>query len=300
MKKSNPLLKKNITAVVSVVFVCVLSAILNCLFIFRTSIKIVEQNKNVITPILLAVYTITAVLTVLFYFQENKGFYKTGLVTLILLLITSIILYILEVSGVLYKIDSVEDLREFISSYGGWSVVIFLIVQIMQVTVVPIPGVVAIGAGVLLFGPFVGALLSFVGITMGSVIAFYIGRCLGYRVASWLVGEEDLKKAMNAVKGKDKVILTFMFLFPFFPDDLLCFVAGLSSMSTKFFLIMITVTRLVSTFTTAYSVNGSLIPYDTWWGIIIWAGLIVGCILLVKAVYKNSDKIENFFKRQKK
>lgn len=300
MKKSNPLLKKNITAVVSVVVVCVLSAILNCLFIFRTSIKIVEQNKNVITPILLAVYTITAVLTVLFYFQENKGFYKTGLVTLILLLITSIILYILEASGVLYKIDSVEDLREFISSYGGWSVVIFLIVQIMQVTVVPIPGVVAIGAGVLLFGPFVGALLSFVGITMGSVIAFYIGRCLGYRVASWLVGEEDLKKAMNAVKGKDKVILTFMFLFPFFPDDLLCFVAGLSSMSPKFFLIMITVTRLVSTFTTAYSVNGSLIPYDTWWGIIIWAVLIVGCILLVKAVYKNSDKIENFFKRQKK
>ena len=91
-----------------------------------------------------------------------------------------------------------------------------------------------------------------------------------------------------------------MFLFPFFPDDLLCFVAGLSSMSPKFFLIMITVTRLVSTFTTAYSVNGSLIPYDTWWGIIIWAVLIVGCILLVKAVYKNSDKIEHFFKRQKK
>lgn len=299
MKKNNSVIK-NIIAVFSVSLVCVVTAILNCLFIFQTSIKIVEQNKNKITPIIIAVYAITAILTVLFYFQENKGFYKTGLVTLIFLFLTSFVLYLLEVSGFLYKIDSVEDLREFISSYGVWSVAIFLIVQILQVTVVPIPGVIAIGAGVLLFGPFVGALLSFIGITIGSVIAFFVGRCLGYKVASWLVGEEDLKKAMNAVKGKDKVILTFMFLFPFFPDDLLCFVAGLSSMSIRFFMIMITGTRLISTFMTAYSVNGSLIPYNTWWGLIIWSILIAICILLVKTVYKNSDKIENFFKRQKK
>ena len=132
--KSKGLEKKNIIAVVSVILICVISAILNCLFVFNTSIKIVERNRNVITPIVLAVYTITAVLTVLFYFQENKGFYKTGLVTLIFLLITSFVLYLLEASGVLYKIDSVEDLREYISSYGGWSVLIFLIVQIMQVS----------------------------------------------------------------------------------------------------------------------------------------------------------------------
>lgn len=238
--------------------------------------------------------------TVFFCLTDREIFYKTGLLVLVTVCLFVTGLFVLYVSGFLDRVDSVEDLREFISSYGGLSVLLFLFVQILQVTVIPIPGVVTIGAGVLLFGPFWGAVLSFVGIMLGSIIAFYIGRVLGSKAVRWLVGKENLEKGLKLVKGKDKVVLSFMFLFPFFPDDLLCFVSGLSSMSAKFYLVMITVTRTVSVFTTAYSVNGSLIPYNTWWGVLIWAVLIVGCLLLVRIVYKNSEKLEKFFKRRKK
>lgn len=247
-----------------------------------------------------ALLAVLAVLTVVFASIGKDLLYRIFLTIIIFVFLMAALFYTLYETGFLDKIDSVEDLRNFIKPYGALSVVIFLIMQILQVIALPIPGFVSVGAGVLLYGAFWGAVLSFIGIMMGSVIAFAVGRCLGFRAACWLVGKENLEKGMALVKGKDKIILTFMFLFPFFPDDVLCFVSGLSSMSWKFFLIMITITRLISVFTTAYSVNGSLIPYDTWWGILIWAVLIVGCLFLVKVVYKHSDKIENFFKSRKK
>ena len=106
----------------------------------------------------------------------------------------------------------------------------------------------------------------------------------------------NLDKGLELVKGKDKVILTFMFLFPFFPDDVLCFVAGLSSMSVPYYIVMITITRIINIVVSAYSVNGSIIPYNTWWGILLWIAVFILVAALCYVIYKHGDKIENFFK----
>jgi len=148
------------------------------------------------------------------------------------------------------------------------------------------------------------SILIIIGILIGTFTAYYIGKYPGEKVVAWLVGRENLDKTLKLVKGKDKIVLTFMFLFPFFPDDVLCFVAGMSSMSQLYFIIMILITRVISVYTTAYSVNGSLIPYNTPWGIAIWALLIALTIGIAVFIYKHGDKIEtkikNIFKRKKK
>ena len=246
------------------------------------------------------VVLVLGLVTAAFSLFGSEFLYKTGFVCLVFVFICSGGLYILSVTGFLSKIDSVEALREYIASYGALSAIYFFVLQILQVVILPIPGVIAIGAGVLLFGPFLGATLSLAGILAGSFMAFFIGRRFGYKAVSWLVGRENLDKTLELVKGKDKLVLSFMFFFPFFPDDVLCFVSGLSSMSFKFFGIMIFSARLISTYATAYSVNGSLIPYNTWWGILIWAILIAGTFFLVKFVYSNGERIEKFFKKIKK
>ena len=121
---------------------------------------------------------------------------------------------------------------------------------------------------------------------------------LGYKVAGWMVGKETLDNCLKSVKNKDKVVLTFMFLFPFFPDDVLCFVAGLSSMSTLYFSIMITVCRIISVALSAYSLNGNIIPFNTWWGIVLWIVVFALTALLSIYLYKNGDKIERYFKKR--
>lgn len=291
---------KSFFSVILAILSGVVSASLLIVYVTSAGGGLLSVYGNVICFVVATVICLITAFTVAFVFYRKNLFYKTGLLCLILLAIFSIALYVLSATGFLDKIDSVEDLREFISSYGGLSVLIFLLVQILQVTVVPIPGVITIGAGVLLFGPLLGAILSYFGILLGSIIAFFIGKKLGYKVACWLVGKDGLDKGLALVKGKDKIVLTFMFLFPFFPDDVLCFVSGLTTMSTGYFIVVNVITRFISTFTTAYSVNGSLIPYDTWWGLAIWGVLIACTIWLVKIVYNNSEKIEKIFKRLKK
>ena len=79
-----------------------------------------------------------------------------------------------------------------------------------------------------------------------------------------------------------------------FPDDVLCFVAGLSSMTWVYFTVMITVTRALSVFSTAYSFE--LIPFTTWWGILIWVVLAILVALSFWLVLKFSDDIDAFIK----
>jgi uncharacterized membrane protein YdjX (TVP38/TMEM64 family) len=121
---------------------------------------------------------------------------------------------------------------------------------------------------------------------------------LGYPVVKWIVGKETLDKWLNKVKGKDYLILSLMFLLPMFPDDVLCFIAGLSSMTWLYFIIMIIVTRLISVVTTAYSFE--LIPFNTWWGILTWVIIFAIVVLAFYLVCKYSDQIDNFVKNKLK
>lgn len=173
--------------------------------------------------------------------------------------------------------------------------VFYILLQYLQVVLLPIPGFVSTAAGVALFGPFYTFLYSFIGVTLGSLTAFYIGRKFGNKAVAWMIGEDVLKKWMKKVKGKDNFILTAMFFLPIFPDDVLCFIAGLSSMTTKYFVWMIIVSRLLAILTTCYSVN--FIPFNTWWGISVWIGLILFIVVLFIALYKNLDKIQGKFER---
>ncbi len=89
-----------------------------------------------------------------------------------------------------------------------------------------------------------------------------------------------------------------MFLLPLFPDDVLCFVAGLSSMTWGYFIIMIILTRALSVFSTAYSFE--LIPFNTWWGILIWIIIAALVIASFYFVCKYSERIDKFIKSKLK
>ncbi len=255
------------------------------------------NNKRVIVFGITTSVSIITLISLFYSFSKNKFIYKLTIVVLSIFSILICALYILKITGVLEQIDSVESLRSYVASFGYWAVVIYILLNTLQVVVLPLPGFITLGTGVALFGALKTAIYSFIGISLGSLIAFFIGRVLGYKVVCWLVGKETLDKTIKSIKNKDKVILTFMFLFPFFPDDILCFVAGLSSMSTPYFIGMILVCRLISVFSTAYSLNGSIIPYNTWWGILLWIVLFVVIVSISMLIYKKGEKIEKYFKK---
>ena len=224
--------------------------------------------------------------------------YKALLGVLVLIALILFVLFILQKTGFLSLINDPERYKEYLSTTGAWMPFVYVLIQYLQVVVLPIPSVVTTVAGVVLFGPFLAAIYSFLGIVFGSITAFFVGRKLGVKAAAWTVGEETLRRWQEKLKGKDNFILTAMLFLPMFPDDVLCFVAGLSSMSNAYFIIIIILARAVGVFGTCYSFN--FIPFNTWWGICVWVAIIAAIILLFLIVYKNTDKINSWIEKHVK
>lgn len=298
MKKNKIENLKTILSYSVIVLLGAASVAFGLMYVEITGVKFLIENKEIIEGLFISIIGVLTILSIICQIANHNFVYKLTFLTLAFMTAALAVLYIVKITGFWDKIGSVEALREYVSGFGAFGVIIFIIIQFLQVTVLPIPGFITISVGVLLFGAFWGTVYSVIGIVSASVVAFFIGRVFGYKVASWLVGKENLDKALIMVKGKDKVVLTFMFLFPFFPDDVLCFVAGLSSMSVPYYVIMITITRIINIAVSAYSVSGSLIPYNTWWGILIWVAVFAVVAFLCYLIYKHGESIENFFRKK--
>lgn len=296
MKKDKIEILKTVLSCSVIVVLGAAAIVFGLLYMNLTNISFLERYKRLVETLFIIIIGLVTIISVVCQLSDKKFVYRLTFLTLILMTAALAVLYVMQITGLWDKIDSVEDLRNYVSGFGGYAVFIFIAIQFLQVVVLPIPGFITVSVGVLLFGAFRGSVYSVIGIVSASIVAFFIGRVFGYKVAGWLVGKENLDKGLELVKGKDKVILTFMFLFPFFPDDVLCFVAGLSSMSVPYYIVMITITRIINIVVSAYSVNGSIIPYNTWWGILLWIAVFILVAALCYAIYKHGDKIENFFK----
>ena len=235
---------------------------------------------------------------IVFYLMKIQSLYRLILCALIFADICGIVFFTICATGIITKINSIQALRDYIAQFGNMAVFLFILFCFLQVIVLPVPGSVAVAAGVALFGPLKCAIYSFIGIVSGSIVAFAVGRWIGYKAVKWIVGQDTLDKWLQKLKGKDYLILSIMFLLPMFPDDVLCFVAGLSSMTWPYFIVMIIITRLISVVTTSYSIG--LIPFNTWWGILIWIVLAALVVASFWIVCKYSDKIDNFIKTKLK
>ena len=283
-----PLLVMGLSSIVSVIFTVL------CMENFQTGF--LAEHKTVFTSLLLGLEVIYIIAMTVCFARKFQAVYKLLMTGIVLLAVIVLGLFIVQETGVLESIDTVEELRDVIQSAGSWwAPVLFILLQILQVCILPIPGVLSIGAGVLVFDVWLACLYSYIGILIGSVIAFWIGRVLGYRVAAWVVGKETLDKWLQKVKGRDKMLLTAMFLLPLFPDDVLCVVSGLTTMSWKFFIFMQLIARAISVVTTVFSLNGDIIPYDQLWGIIVWICIGIAIIALFVLIWKKGDKFERWF-----
>ncbi len=240
---------------------------------------------------------LSIVLSFSLYFAGNCTAYRLTVSAFFLLDLALALFYVLSATGFLTAVNSPESFRQYLLSAGMWMDVLFIALQFLQVVVLPIPSFVTLLAGTALFGAVRCFLYSYAAIVAGSVAAFLIGRYLGVRAVRWMIGAETLEKWMKKMRGKDDLILTAMFVLPLFPDDVLCFVAGLSSMTLLYFFGMTLVARGISVAGTCF-LAGAL-PFTTWWGILAWVGVWLAEFALFILFCKNQDRIQRFLRRRR-
>jgi len=150
-----------------------------------------------------------------------------------------------------------EQIKTFIAAFGLGAPVAFIVIQILQVVLAPIPGEATGFIGGYLFGAIPGFLYSSVGLTAGSWINFTIGRFLGKRFVRKLIPESRFKRFNYILKRQGIIVLFILFVFPGFPKDLLCLFLGISTLPLKVFIMLAAIGRMPGTF--MLSLQGALL-----------------------------------------
>ncbi|MET1140639.1 TVP38/TMEM64 family protein [Enterococcus hirae] len=131
---------------------------------------------------------------------------------------------------------STTSLQRFIQQFGEYAVVIFILLQIIQVIIPILPGGISSVAGLLMFGNGWGLLYSCIGLIIGEAIGFLLVRYYGVSFVQLILSPKKYQKfdQLLTQKTKDiKKVLCLTMLIPFAPDDLVCLVAGVTKISFK-------------------------------------------------------------------
>ena len=229
---------------------------------------------------------------IIFCLIEDK--YKIPLrITTVIIIGASIIVAIyivMELFDLIKYFEDFEVIRDFVLNTKQWGVIVYLLLTVFQVVFLPIPAAVTILIGVAIYGPFIAFVLSLAGTYLGAVICFALGKTFGRKLISWMIGKENSEKYGKLLNDKGRWVFVLMLLFPFFPDDTLCLVAGTTSMSWKFFLLSTLFTRPETIAFISFFGSGQIIPYSGW-GIPVWIGIFVLCIALLIIAAKIKKKL---------
>lgn len=190
--------------------------------------------------------------------------------------------------GLPRRITSVREVRAMIDRAGPLAWLVFFLLQMMTVILAPIPSNVTMAAGALALGFARALVFGVLAILAGSMIVFLLARKLGRGAVQRLVDRGVLDKYLPLIEEKEDMFLFLTLLFPFFPDDTICILAGLTSIPTARFALIMVVSRPWGLVFAAL-VGSGMIALPAWG----WAALAAVMAVVFALGLKYSRPIED-------
>lgn len=137
-------------------------------------------------------------------------------------------------------LSSQESFTAFIESCGVFAPLVFVVIETITVVILILPCMLGYPVSTAAFGPFMGFVLNALSTILGSLIIFAIVRKWGKPIVDAIVSKKDFKKYerfMEHTKLFER-LLAAAFILPFFPDNALCYIAGLTDIKFKRFAVI--------------------------------------------------------------
>ena len=209
-----------------------------------------------------------------------------ALIGLVLLLVVAGFLWGPELYRLLEDREAIQD---WVAGFGPWGPLLSILLNTLQVLLAPIPGQTLGLVNGYLYGVLLGTLYSLVGVMLGSLIAMTLGRWFGRPLVGRLVGPDTLERWDRVARRQGPAFFFLIFLFPFFPDDVICFMIGLSPLAIPYMLLLAALGRLpglvVASWVGAYATS---LP---WWG---WVLIGAGGVVLAVAFWRYQEQLEQW------
>jgi len=228
--------------------------------------------------------------------KENKqGFFKRNKQKIIKLAVVALIVAIFSIGCYLLfdKLGFLDEETDAFDGYGSLIYIIFIGLFVLQaICLCMIPGntTIFITLAMVIFGdnPAMALLVVIVGVWLGGIALFFVGRFGGRRVLYWLFGKEEVDKKLCWVTQKGATALPAFFVVPFMPNDMICMVCGMSRLKFWQFLMIIIPFRVIEVLMIVsypiiidFFVSGRSLQ-----DIIIFVNIIIVDLVLIAMYYK--------------
>ena len=174
-----------------------------------------------------------------------------------------------------------------LSDLGAWGPAAIVLAQVLQVVLAPIPGqVVGLVAGYA-YGVFWGTVMSMGGLLLGTAIAVWLARRLGRPLIERYASQDLLERIDGYMQRRGGMALFMIFLLPFLPDDVACFIAGLTSLRINKILVLALIGRAPGVLVSCWL--GARAQTLTWPEL----ALVVGAGVVLTVIFaRHQDRLE--------
>lgn len=224
-----------------------------------------------------------------FIFMNKKAIIKTIIIFVIIGLIALSSFLILRACG----FTTQEKWNQLRNSLGEniwfWAIVVLL--QVVQVCFIPVSNSLISAPLALIFTNDLWKLFiaSWVGISIGTVILYFIGKYGGEKIVNWVLGDKEKTEKMKTFMQKGKAFFVMGDLIPFLPNDILTTLSGLAGYNFFFVLIVTLITRAICIATTIY-IFGYIKQYP--WLIAVLVALLIAMVAITVILTKRKFKKE--------
>lgn len=226
------------------------------------------------------------------YNLKNSSFKKkliafSKLLLLLFIMIGIPIILFIFAKDTLLSTEYWADLPNRLSAHKGFAFLILIALQMCQIVICFLPGQPIQYASSYLYGFFWGYVISIVGAIIGTILTFYLADFLGNEALRLVFGEKRVNDYMRKLNsGRAMTIILMIYLIPGIPKDLVSYVAGISDIKLKPFLLVSTVGRTPGIMESL--LIGMFLASKNYFGVAITA---IVCIAILIFCYKKKDII---------
>lgn len=246
-------------------------------------------------PTLLPIYktcfgaAVAGILLLDLYFvvSNHKEYLKVTKIALILLCSSIFVVLLIFYGTKFLVLTDTYGMETVLKENTSFAKFLFFLICFSQPIILPIPEAVTVPAGSAVFGPFIAAILSFLGTVSGIMVMFFIARIGEQKFVSKLVKAKHLKKYQEYVGKNETIILALIFMIPILPDEIICVGAGISGVSFKRFSMIASISKFITSSLLAYSVHLAKSLSLTSSQLMMACSAIVGIMLVVSLIFKR-------------
>jgi uncharacterized membrane protein YdjX (TVP38/TMEM64 family) len=222
---------------------------------------------------------------------------RWALVSAVLLVLLAIVIWLVAADAPIIRFivrlyQDKKFLKETVKSWGWMAPLVFIAIQALQVIISPIPGEITGPVGGALFGTWLGLIYSTIGLTIGTLFCFWVGRKWGEPLVRPWLSEHHWNRMNFVLEAEGAIICFILYLVPGFPKDILSYLFGISPMPFWLFAIVSTVARIPGTWVSSYF-GAHVAEQQYIWAIAFMAIVIALCLPLY---YYRDSIIKRFHK----